>query len=365
MSTKISSYRSWNTAPNPSETMDDADIRAGFEKALVKYNGACRQFHISIAGYPVRIRVVGDALADDIGRAFAHIEINNPDKISLSIDIWDQHETGIGIIPNSTQPNSELPVQTFLKASEDGRFVCEERDQGVLWLDRGAHRIVGYTASADERYLDERARPFHRLLSCWLHDRGIQFIHSGLVALNNRGVLFVGNGGVGKSTSSIACLRAGFKFLGDDFIGLQAMDNGDFTGYGLFASCLLNVDHLKRFPDLRQTALPAYHAHEEKSVIYLSGAFDDRLEHRVNIRALALPRVVDAEQTSIRPATKKEALLALAPTSVMFLPSPSARALDKLAQLVERVPSFWLELGRDINQIPDVVEKLLAQVYEP
>jgi hypothetical protein len=79
---------------------------------------------------------------------------------------------------------------------------------------------------------------------------------------------------------------------------------------------------------------------------------------------VALPRVVDSEETSFCPASKGEALLALAPTSVMFLPSasprPRRRSLDKIAKLVERVPCCWLKLGRDVNHIPDAVRRMVA-----
>jgi hypothetical protein len=82
----------------------------------------------------------------------------------------------------------------------------------------------------------------------------------------------------------------------------------------------------------------------------------------VRITAIMLPRVVRKKETTYRRASKAEALFAIAPTSVMFLPRPSHQAFDRVAELAERVPAYWLELGSDIDGIPDAVKRLAAEV---
>lgn len=338
------------------------DLQKLFEVALRKHCDATHILDIDIAGYGVHIKVVGDSLYSIVERAFNHLKIDLSSPPALTINIWDQSEAGVDY--NFDSYSEGIKPNIFMRASEDGRFVCEERDIGVSWLDRRAHKIIACTKSTQLQYLDERARPLHKLLSTWLHDRGIQFIHSGLISHEGKGLLFVGNGGSGKSTSSISCLQAGIKYLGDDFIGLEMKKDGSFTGHGFFASCLLNVDHLKRFPELQRYAVPANYAYEDKSILYLSDAFAALLEQSTPINAIALPRVVNSDLTSFKPATKAEALLALAPSSVMFLPSPNVRALDKLAKLVDQVPCFWLLLGRNVDQVPDAVKQLVGEIKE-
>ena len=36
-------------------------------------------------------------------------------------------------------------------------------------------------------------------------------------------------------------------------------------------------------------------------------------------------------------------------------------SFSKLAQLVEQVPTYWLELGRDLESIPACIEALLTK----
>jgi len=245
--------------------------------------------------------------------------------------------------------------------SDDGQLIGEERPHSRVWLDRRNDRILGCIEATDRLNLDERARPFHKLLSPWLEDRGIQFVHSGLISSAGKGILFVGNGGAGKSTSSISCLRAGMGYLGDDFIGLGT-EAGRFVGHGLYASCLLNVHHIERFPDLVPSGRRPNHAHEDKFVLYLTEAFQNCLLSRSSVDALVLPRVVDSETTTFRPATRMAALRAIAPTSVMYLPRPNRAAFERLSQLVENTPAYWLELGRRIDLIPAAVQKLAEQL---
>jgi hypothetical protein len=51
---------------------------------------------------------------------------------------------------------------------------------------------------------------------CQMSTRYVTGIHSGCVALNNRGVLLCGDSGAGKTSLSWACARAGWEFLTDD-----------------------------------------------------------------------------------------------------------------------------------------------------
>jgi hypothetical protein len=346
----------------PAEKVPFALLETGFARACEAVPGAVRQLDIGIAGFHLRIRVAGRDLAATIRRAFSHLVAPTAQQADLTISVWDEAETGV-TVPDQYSRNRRRAddVEILLKVSADGRYVCEQRDLSISWLDTTSNRIVSCVASAHCQYLDERARPFHKLVAAWLDERDIQFVHAGLIGSGDTGILFVGNGGAGKSTSSVACLRAGMGYLGDDFVGIE--QRGDtYTGHGLFSSCLLNVHHLRRFPDLRPHAVQAHQDFEDKSILYLGEVFPDCLRQSVSIGAIMLPRVVDREGTSYRQASKAEALFAIAPTSVMLLPRPSQKAFDRVAEMVERVPAYWLELGSDIDGIPSAVGALAKEV---
>lgn len=342
------------------ETM--SQMRRAFVAASQQHRDSFRSMLFTIAGYPVEIRVVGKDLAREIEDALAHLRSTEvkfePD---LVFELWDQDETGVdcGILSTSAAQNEFCVVKT----SSNGRFVIEERSHSCTWLDRESNHAVGVTKSSRLRHVDERARPFQRPLSVWLNDKGIQFIHAGLVATDDTGVLFIGAGGAGKSSSSIASMLHGFRFLGDDFVGIEKMPDGTFRGHSLFASCLVDSGHLKRFPQLEADALRPNYGFETKSVVYLARSHSDQLISEVSIGLLLLPKVVDSPTSSWRRASKAETMLALAPTSVLFTPTPGARALDQLADLITTVPAYWLELGTEIEDIPRVIEQIISSVH--
>ena len=345
-----------------------AALQVAFQRATDARPDGLRESYYTFGGRHVRVRIVGRRLADEFCRPFAHLKANENDSSlpRLTIDLWDEEETGISPPVESTSDNVEASRRIagdLLFIPPDGRFVRHRFREPVVWLDRAAQHMIGWAASSQHLSLYERGKPLLPLLSVWYHDRGVQLVHAGLVSRNGHGVLLPGMGGAGKSTSALACVDAGFDYLGDDYVGLQAREDGSFVGHSLYNSTWLEPDHMARFPLLPSHAIHGSNAREDKSLVLLSQVFPTRLSRTAPIRVLALPRIVDRHATQCRRASKGDALLALAPSSLFALPArPGARGLDRLAQLVEQVPSYWLELGRDLTAIPHRVEELLAEV---
>ncbi len=330
-------------------------------------DGVCESYY-AFAGCQVRLRVFGRKLADQICTAFTHLkteEKTGPTLPQLTIDLWDGAQTDLSSRLASIDEHIRAiwPVADgTLTSSPDSRFVGHQLPQFKTWLDRKARRLIGWTPSGKELLLHERGKPLLSLLSMWYKDQEIQVVHAGMVSRDGRGVLFPGSARAGKSTSALACLCAGFDFLGDDYIGLQVAGEDSFVGHSLYNSTFLEIDHLARFPLLMPHAIDRTLREKEKPLILLSQVFPMRLKRSAPIRVVVLPRVVDAAESRIRPASKGEVLLGLIPSSIVtIVPRPGAQGFERLARLVEHVPCYWLELGRDIAKIPHLVEDLLAE----
>jgi hypothetical protein len=74
--------------------------------------------------------------------------------------------------------------------------------------------------------------------------------------------------------------------------------------------------------------------------------------------------VTEAPSGRIRPATRVEAFLRVSPSSIFMPIRPGTRGIRRLAALVERVPAYWLELGRDRRSVADCLEALLARLAD-
>lgn len=354
--------------------IDAPPVEREFSDVVARFDDACRarpellcEHHFQFAGQPVHLRVLGPALAEDLAAPFAHLAAQDASTSSaLRIDVWHEAEHGAA----AARGGSALSLGPYghvagpygnVTGSADGRYMAVQRPYTAAWLDRRAWHIVAWVSSSDRLHLDERARPFHRVLAVACGDRGVHFAHAGLVATDGKGALFVGKGGSGKSTCSMTCLIEGMDYLGDDFVGVSVTESGRYVGNSLYGSAVLGLGHTQRYPVLTAASRPAHHAYEDKSLIDLAGLGAGRLVSAVDIRAVVLPRVAGTEHTTFRPASSRDALIGLAPSSLMLVGS-RRKALDRFADLTAGVPGFWLDLGRDLGQIAPKVRELLASV---
>lgn len=335
-------------------------MQAAFDHAAATCPDAVSEGNFSVCGTDIRLRIVGRRLTEEITPPLQHLKFSDSAcKPDVTIDVWDQVETGVPGCQAGDHPDET--VYSVLTPHSEDCYVADERRDKTVWLGRRTSHIVGFSGPADLLHADERAWPFQRFMSILLSDRNVILVHSGLVSWCGHGVLFVGMRGSGKSTSSIACLGDGFGYLGDDFVGVEQNPDGSFTGHSIYASCLVTSDHLSRFLDLTASAEAAHHAHEEKSLVYLSRVYPGEMERTAPVNLIALPRVVGTGDTTFCPASKAEALRTLAPSTVlMFVPGAArAHSFQLLGRLVDSVPCYWLELGGDVIQIKDAVRHMV------
>jgi len=274
-----------------------------FERVKTRHRDRLHESFYMFGGQYVRMRIVGHEMARHVIQPFSHlradvVEAGNPE---LTVDLWDESETEVHCQVSSR--NGDAAQRKVTAVFSDGRFVGQQLRNVLTVYNDSTQRIISSVAWGDELSSYERWKPLARPLLEWHNNQSVQVIHSALVAQNDNGILFVGKSGSGKSTSALACLSAGFNFLSEDFVGLQKLNDGSFVGHSLYNSVFLSPDHLARFPALLPYVMEGM-PHEEKCAVVLSQVFPERLERVVPIRALVLPRIVDATESKVRPATK-------------------------------------------------------------
>lgn len=335
-------------------------FNSAFQEAWNRNPDLRHERWFTFADLPCRSRVVGDGLAEDVFRAFSHLRMDAAgQQPALTIDVWDEKASGVGV--PGLEPGDDLSAWGELFASEDERTVVYARAQTRTALDRVNRHIVGWVGRHDHLTQYEVARPLYAPLLLWHEDQKVRAIHAGLVSRNGNGVLFGGPGGSGKSTTALTCLKAGWEYLADDYVGLKAMPDGSFLGYSLYCSIHLEPKHFKKFPYLEPHAIPGRLPREDKTLVLLSEVLPGELSRSTRIRAVALPIVTNAPKPRIRPATKVESLLRLAPSSLLMLPHSAAGAheFEELSHFLENTPTYWLELGQNVEEIPLRIAEIL------
>ena len=104
-------------------------------------------------------------------------------------------------------------------------------------------------------------------------------MHAGAIGTDGGAVLVVGRGGRGKSTTTLAGLGAGLKYVGDDYVAVETKDRP--LVHSIYNAGKLEPHHLERFPVLREHATidpPGLDGDFEqpKAVVYVHAQFPQR-----------------------------------------------------------------------------------------
>ena len=209
-----SPHEAGESSKNVEEFFDEARWR--FEQASLRTEGPIDRCFL-IGQHPILIRFAGPSLVPLIIPAFEHLPVAPPSSAELTICVWDTVSTGLPMPPppwilddmlvrGEIQGFSKDPIRTaFHLGSNTLSILHKEQGVAVFWISDAAS-LPYY----------ESAKPFRTILHWWMESRKEQLVHASAVGTPDGGVLMVGAGGAGKSTSALACLESDLKYLGDD-----------------------------------------------------------------------------------------------------------------------------------------------------
>ncbi len=185
-----------------------------------------------------------------------------------------------------------------------------------------------------------------------------------------KAALLTGQIGAGKTTTGLALLSGGWKLLSNDSPLLTLRDDqvqvlaypGRLSAYD---DSLARFEHLKRFiPPLAAEVAGSSSSGfnmpllPQKRVFRAEEAFPDPWTTMGKAGGLFFPRVVAGlKHSRLVDLPPKQALLELMPQAIESWDREAiAQTLQLLSRLVEQVPSFILELGPDVEQLPELIE---------
>ncbi len=363
----------WGGGVAPGESVSTTQaqaVDAGLSRALKEALGAWHrgasaaggsvERSFMVAGYPVRLRFAGPALVPRIARALAHLSVANDIEPELTIYLGDAASTGMDLTPFSGLAGGTPTKAGWIHLGNRGRARFQPAFNMLNLLDLTLDVGMFWVADARELPYWETSSPLRYIFHWWMGCHARQLVHAGAVGTRAGGVLLVGKAGSGKSTTALLCLESQLEFAGDDYqlISLQPFP----FAFSLYNSAKLEPENLERFPHLRPTVANADRMVEEKAIVFISESHPDKVSPGFPVRAVLVPRVTHHRETRVIPTSPASALAALAPSTIFQLRDPGHLALETMAQLLEQVPSFSLELGTDLPEIPGVISRLLAQL---
>jgi hypothetical protein len=311
-----------------------------------------------IAGRTVLMRFAGSAMFDRISGSFAHLESSGVDEPVLRVNVWDTASTGTlapPILGVELDGDPTGPIYYY----EEGDVQALSRWNTLSVFDGNANEAWFWAPDPATMPSWDWASPMRSILHWWLGRHGILQVHGGAVGLPEGGVLVVGRGGSGKSTTTLASLLSGLRYAGDDYVAIET-GTSPYV-HSLYSSGKLDTHHLERFPTLLGAVVNPVRPEFEKAVIYAQRARGGASINGFPIRAVLVPRVAGVPETRIIPTTATAALAAIAPSTIFQLHPPQRDALARMGALVRQVPCFSIELGTKLEQIPGAIAELLGE----
>ena len=219
-------------------------------------------------------------------------------------------------------------------------------------LDRDARRGVFWVQ--DSRNLPDwsRSAPLRSLLHWILLDRGRHLVHGAAVGDSRSGVLLVGSGGSGKSTTALRCLAGGMRYLGDDYVAIAADPP---RAYSLYSTAKLFADDPR--PAGRVLTRPT--AQDVKVVLALDD-HAEQLTRELPIRAMATLDVTSRAESSAVDAAPSTLFRAAVSSTLAQLPYAGAPLLRLMRDFMAQVTSSRIALGSDPAGVVAVIRELAA-----
>jgi hypothetical protein len=309
----------------------------------------------------VRLCFANERLASCLTPALAHLAIPDPSVADLTVNLWDgEWRDGSQLSAMAPQPLLQNDQASEYFHSEQVRALFHPGPRLFSALDYQRRQALYWIRDMDLLPLAEGGSPLRTLFQWWFTPQGKQLVHGAAVGTASGGVLLIGQIGSGKSTIALACLDAGFSYVGDDYC-LVAHTPQPML-YSLYSSAKIHFADLERFPRLRPTQTTLPYANADKAVCFLAESFIDQVVPELPLKAVLLPTIQPAGRTRLREISPALALLTVGPSTALQLIGDRELCLRHLRDVVRQVPCYRLELGPEIAEAPAVIADLLASL---
>jgi len=335
------------------------EVYEAFLLAEQAVGGAIDRFY-EVGGFTIRLRFAGPALIPFITPALEHLAAMPVPAPTLTICLWDSVSTRTEMPPCPWTANDYIARAEVRGYSGEHIHTAFYLGSGILhMLDTTLNVALLWIRDASLVPYFESAAPLRPILHWWMGNHGRQLVHGGAVGTSEGGVLLTGKGGSGKSTTALACLHSKLAYAGDDYC-LVAIDPVPYA-YSLYNSAKLDADGVRRLLHLATAISNADRLDAEKALLFLHECYPERIATGFPVRVILVPRVTGQWETRLTAASPMMALRALAPSTILRLSGAGSKDFQAMAKFVKRVPCYTLELGADLNRVPDVILRLLSE----
>ncbi len=322
-----------------------------FDEALSLFE-ALPSYHtdqISIANRAIHLRTPSMGLRDRLLPSLVHL-LEKEESDQPELTIWYAEEKHL---PNKLKAppwdgfngqgyNDSIDqedVQIFFQPWQTQLFLYSKKKRTGIYWTRKSEDVPWWECTFSFRII------FH----LWTQDLPAQLVHAGAMSKDGHGVLITGKSGSGKSTSCLNLLRAGYEYLGDDYVWVEL--GNPIKVFTLYQTAKVEPDNLEeRFSDWKPFIRNKEDYLQQKAIFDIKDIFPKAGIPSSILKSILLPTVANHELTSFKKANPVQALMAMMPTTLHHLPHNRENSYQKMISISSSLPSFHWLLGRDPNQ---------------
>lgn len=318
--------------------------------------------YFQIADRIICMRFFGQSLAALLSRAIAHLAIEPVPQADLTIYLANSSEI--------SYPRPTFPWQgyydSYQRRGEVRGYVTDRIYTAKQWgsdalvmLDQDRNIALYWVENSDCIPYWEIGAPLQSIFNVWLSRRQIQLVHGAAVGQIDGGVLLVGKGGSGKSTTALSCLNSDLLYASDDYCLITPEPHP--TVFSIYSTGKKNADDLERLPFLKSRISNPDRLDREKAVYFIQEQFPEKILRSCPLKATLIPRVTGLWETTLEPTPPEVGLASLVLSTIMQLGGAGKSACDLMTQTLSQLPCHYLNVGTDIPQIAQKIQQFLQE----
>jgi hypothetical protein len=242
----------------------------------------------------------------------------------------------------------EDPPRLHLDMGPRGRMLCDVAE---------GHVTISHSESeeADPWLLSHLF--FTVPLAELLKQRGLYMAHMAGLAIGRKGILIPGQSGAGKTTLTLALLRAGFGFLADDTVFLSTSNGLKVLAFPDEIDITSQTANF--FPELRPSDCEKKITGRHKHPICADRVYGFKPRRQCRPTLMVFPQPATSPKSTLTPMPKDEAILGLASNVLRTDPDSAQAHFDALGSLVEQCQCHRLQTGRDFDALATLLRGML------
>lgn len=315
-------------------------------------------FFYQIADFTFCLKFAGSSVIHHFIPALEHLRIAPRDVCDLTICIWDNVSTQTPkLVLPWNQDSYQVRGEVIGYNSERIYTVLDVHTGALHLFDRQQNLALYWIEDYKKLPWWVQGSPLQLILHWWLSTKEYQLTHVAAVGYPHGSVLIAGKSGAGKSTTTLLCMKAGMKYLGEDYCVLK--NDQQPVVYNIYNSAKIDNKTLSWFPELTKHVINVHRKKEDKGLLFHHAFQPEKLLLNSPLKALLILKMDTHVQSWLEPISFIEALGPLSVTTIWQLTHSGKEVLNRLEKISSALPCYRLHLGYDRENIPQLISNLL------